>query len=404
LLKHILERDDAKGAFMATDLQTKLQELTALPSTEHPFLSLYVDFRPDGTGQRQALQTLEQDFDLIAGQIKGRDGNLKSFEADRQRIMEYLNRDAPKDANGLAIFACHAEGIWETLPLQVAVETHLVEDRYPHIFNLARILDDYETYAVVLADSQESRIFVISLNEAEKAGETEADEKIRRFEAGGWGQMLFQRRTENVIKAHTKEIADKLSRIIKRHDVQHVIIAGNDSVKGLVLETLPQQVKDKLVDFINLDIQSNIQSIMEVIEPRMREVEHDQEADDLDTLEAQVNTKGGHGVVGIGDTALALTKGQVMTLIMHQGFNATGGECPNCGTIRPGLRSTCPYDGAEMQQVNLREIFTARAVQQSATVQIVEQSDYLDQHEGVGAILRYSDTPQAQEVNAGRHQ
>jgi peptide chain release factor subunit 1 len=389
---------------MATDLQTKLQELTALPGTEHPFLSVYLDWRPDGTGQRQSLQALEQAFDLIADQVKGRHGNLKSFEADRQRIMEYVNVDAPKDANGLAIFACDAEGIWETLPLQIPVETYVAEDRYPHVFNLARILDDYETYAVVLADSQESRIFVISLNEAEKAGETEADEKIRRFDAGGWGQMLFQRRTDNIIKAHTKDIADKLGRIIKRYDVQHVIIAGNDSVKGSVMESLPQQIKDILVDYINLDIQSNIQSIMETIEPRMREVEHEQETDDLDTLEAQVNTKGGLGVVGIGDTALALTKGQVMTLIMHQNFNATGGECPNCGTLRPGLRTNCPYDGAEMQQVNLREIFTARALQQSATVQIVEESAYLDQFDGVGAILRYNDSEQAQAVNASGHQ
>jgi len=389
---------------MATDLQSKLQELTAYPSTEHPFLSVYVDWRPDGNGQRQALQVLEQDFDLVAGQIKQRDGNLKSFEADRQRIMDYLDKEAPKDANGLAIFACDAEGVWEAMPLQVPVDTHIAEDRYPHIFTLARILDDYETYAVVLADSQESRIFVISLNEAEKAGETQADEKIRRFEAGGWGQMLFQRRTENIIKAHTKDIADKLGRIIKRYDVQHVIIAGNDSLKGTVLDTLPQQIKDKLVDFINLDIQSNMKSIMEAIEPRMREVEHEQEADDLDTLEAQVNTKGGHGVVGIADTALALTKGQVMTLIIQQGFNAVGGECPNCGTLRPGLRANCPYDGAEMQQVNLREIFTARAVQQSATVQVVEESAYLDKYEGVGAILRYSDTEQAQAINASPHQ
>ena len=389
---------------MATDLQTKLQELTALPSTEHPFLSIYLDWRPDGTGLRQSVMALEQAFDLIAGQIKQRDGNLESFEADQQRIMDYVNRDAPKDVNGLAIFACDAEGVWETLPLQVSVETQIVEDRYPHIFNLARILDDYETYAVVLADSQESRIFVISLNEAEKAAETEADEKIRRFDAGGWGQMLFQRRTENIIKAHTKDIADKLNRIIKRYDVQHVIIAGNDSVKGVILNNLTQPIKDRLVDFINLDIQSNVQSIMDAIEPRMREVEQEQESDDLDTLEAQVNTKGGLGVIGIADTALALTKGQVMTLIMHQGFNATGGECPNCGALRPGLRATCPFDGAEMQQVNLREIFTARAIQQSATLQVVQESDYLDQHEGIGAILRYSDTGQSQEVNAGRHQ
>ncbi len=378
---------------MPTDLQTTLQELTAQPSTEHPYLSVYLDWTPDGNGQRPSVRILEQELGAIAERLQARDANLDSFNVDRERIMDYVTNEAPNDARGLAIFACDAESIWEPLPLQVPVETEIVEDRYPHTFNLARIIDDYETYAVVLADSQESRILVISLNEAEQAAETEAGEDIRRFDAGGWAQMIFQRRTENVIKAHTKDIADKLGRLIKRYDVQHVIIAGNDSIKGIVMNSLPDQIKDKLVDYINLDITANLPSIMEVIEPMMREVEHEQEAEAVAELEAEV---GGQnlGVVGIGETSMALTKGQVRTLIMHQNFQGRGGECPNCGTLRPGLRPTCPYDGTEMQPVDLREAFTARALQQGSEIQIVEESAYLDQHEGVGAVLRYRDDVQ----------
>jgi len=375
---------------MATDLMATLQMLTAQPSTEHPYLSIYLDWTPDGNGNRQSLQALEQELDLIADRIKARDGNLESFNTDRQRIMDYLQDEAPDDASALAIFACDAESIWEALPLQVPVETRIVEDRYPHTFNLARIIDDFETYAVVLADSQESRILVISLNEAEQAGSTEADEDIKRFQAGGWAQMIFQRRTDNIVKAHTKDIADKLGRIMKRYDVQHVIIAGNDTLKGTVMGVLPDQIKDKLVDYINLDITSNLQTIMETIEPMMREVEHEQEADVLATLQGEV-ARDGLGVAGVAGVAMALTKGQVQTLIMHQNFNAIGGACPNCGTIRPGTRPTCPYDGTEMQQINLREAFTAHALQQSSEIQIVEEGDYLDQNEGVGALLRYRD-------------
>ncbi|HSH83297.1 MAG TPA: Vms1/Ankzf1 family peptidyl-tRNA hydrolase [Herpetosiphonaceae bacterium] len=375
---------------MSTDLMGTLQALTAQPSTEHPYLSVYLDWSPDGNGNRQSLQALEQELDFIAGRLKECGADLQSFETDRQRITDYVTTEAPDDARGIAIFACDAESIWEPLPLQVPVETRIVEDRYPHTFNLARIIDDFETYAVVLADSQESRIVVISLNEAEQVGTTEADEDVKRFQAGGWAQMIFQRRTENVIKAHTKDIADKLGRIIKRFDVQHVIIAGNDSIKGTVMGVLPDQIKDKLVDYINLDINGNWQSIMETIEPMMRDVEHEQEADAVATLEAEVG-RNGLGVAGVSGTALALTKGQVDTLIMHQNFNAGGGECPNCGTIRPGARPTCPYDGTEMQPIDLREAFTAHAIQQSSTIQIVEASEFLDQNEGVGAILRYRD-------------
>lgn len=384
---------------MATNLQAVLDELTAYPSTEHPFLSLYLDVTPDGTGKRQSLVNLDQDFERIAGQIKNRGGNLESFEADRDRIKDYLSVELPSESRGVAIFACNAEGVWNAVPLQVPVETQIYEDRYPHVFNLARIIDDYETYAVVLVDSQESRIFVVSLNEAEKAAEAEAGEEIRRFEAGGWGQMLFQRRTENVIKAHHKDMADKLGRVIKRYGVQHVIIAGNDSIKGSVRDALPKQIQDMLVDFVHLDVRSNMQSIMETIEPMIREVERTQEADDVADLETEVNSKGGLGYVGMGNVATALYKGQVRMLLILQDFNAMGGECPNCGALRPGMRQTCPFDGAEMQQVNLREAFVSRAHQQNAVIQIVETNDFLAQHDGVGALLYYrDDVPQEQAV------
>jgi peptide subunit release factor 1 (eRF1) len=102
--------------------------------------------------------------------------------------------------------------------------------------------------------------------------------------------------------------------------------------------------------------------------------------------------------VGVSETALALTKGQVQTLIILNSFNGTGGECPNCGTLRAGLRPTCPYDGTEMQQIDLREAFTQRALQSGATIQVVEASEYLEQNGGVGGLLRYRDTPQAQTV------
>lgn len=381
---------------MATDLQATLEELTAYPTTEYPFLSVYLDLTPDGNGRRPSLQQLEQEFELIADRVKQRDKDqelkgLDSFEADRARIMNYINTEAPVEARGLALFACQAEGVWQVHPLQVAVPNHIVEDRYPHVFNLARIIDDYETYAVVLADSQESRIFVITLNDAEKVAETESDEEIKRFQAGGWGQMLFQRRTENIIKAHTKDIADKLGRMMRRYNVQHVIIAGNDSIKGSVRESLPKQIQDKLVDFISLDMTANMQTIMEAIEPMMRQVELDQEADDVDTLEAQVNTKGGLGVIGVVDTALALSKGQVRLLIMQQDFQALGSRNEQSGFLYAGMQTQDPYDGSSLETVDLQEAFTAKAAQQGATIQIVEANEYLAQHEGVGALLWFRD-------------
>lgn len=383
---------------MATDLLAILQELTAQPATAHPYLSVYIDYTPDGNGKRPSLRALEQELDQIGAHLTDQGGDMDSFNADRQRITDYLDDKAPKDASGLAIFACYAEEVWLALPLQVPVATEVFADRTPHLFTLARLHDDYETCAVVVADSQESSIFVVALNSAIKVGGTEATEEIRRVDAGGPSQMILQRRTENLIKAQTKDMAEELGKIVQRYGIKRVIISSSDSIKGTVMSSLPGQLKALVVNYINLPAQSSIKEIMQAIEPLLQQAERQQEANDLTRLEDQVGAVGGMGVVGIAETALALSKGQVQTLLIHQSFSGDGGECPNCGTLRAGKRTNCPYDGVELQPVDLREAFTARALQQSADVQVVEASPYLDQHEGVGALLRYRDDTEDHEV------
>lgn len=383
---------------MTNEIQSALEELTAYPSTDYPFLSVYLDWRPDGNGNRQAEQILRQELDRIAERVPGSGEHYDSFNADRERIENYLNVDAPKDAQGIAIFACNAEGVWQTVETQVPFETQIIEDRYPYTFQLARALDDHETFAVVLAEGAESRIFVIALDAVQHVSETESSEPIKRFQAGGWAQMLFQRRTENLIKAHTQDIGNELQRIIKRYDVQHVIIAGNDSIKGAVMENMPTIVQERLVDYISLDPHSNLKAIIDQIEPMMQEVEREQEADDIQDLQDSVATKPGLGVVGIEDTAMALSKGQVRQLFMLQDFTAQGRRNPNSGFLYTGLRDKDPYDGSELEPVELREAFTALAVQANVDIQVVESDEYLAEHDGVGAILWYSDVQQPQTV------
>jgi len=382
----------------ATNLQSVLQELTAYPGAEDPFLSIYLDWVPDGTGKRPALRMLEDKLAAIAERMAGDPAKRDRFEADRQRIMDYLDQEAPKDARAVVIFACHGQGVWKALPLQAPVETSIAADRYPHTFELARLIDEHETCALVLAEGQEARIFVIGLNHAGQVAETEASEKIKRFDQGGQAQMIFQRRTDNLIKAHTKDIAAQLEKIIAAHDVRRVIIAGNDSIKGMIMDSLTDSITSRLIEYIHLDPNSNMKTILETIDPMLHEAERRQEADLLAELEKHATAKGGLGTLGVADTALALSKGQVQTLLMLHGFSGAGGECVRCGMLRAGQRDTCPYDGADMRPIDLREAFTARAVQQSADIQIVEASDYLAQQGGAGALLRYRDEERSRAV------
>ncbi len=160
----------------------------------------------------------------------------------------------------------------------------------------------------------------------------------------------------------------------------------------MALGTLDEQIKARLIDYVNIDPKSNLDAVRETIAPLLHAAERQQEQSDLDALADLLATRG-----GLADTALALSKGQVRTLVMLRSFSGSGRECASCGMIQAGSTGQCPYDGGELRPADLRQLFPARAMQQNARVQIVERSDLLDQHEGVGAMLYYRDDEQAKE-------
>lgn len=376
---------------MTSVIRAMLKQLTALPYAEYPFVSLYLDMVPDGTGRRQSLQVLERWLDEQAKQFTDEPSARESFATDQQRILDYINTEAPTDARGLVIYACSGAGVWGALPLQMQIETNMAVDHYPYVFDLVRLDDDYETTVLVLATGQETEMLLISLTDIDVVAESEAPEKIKRFDAGGQAQMLFQRRTENLVKAHMKDVGKELARLIRRYGVSRIVFAGNDAIKSAVRDELPDTVKDEMIEYVNLDPQSNINDLRETVLQLQQEAERAQETEDVALLEDRVATKGGLGVAGLADTAMALSKGQVHQLIALRSFDAQGGECKNCGMVQAGEPSRCPYCGGEMLRVNLREVFAARAIQQDAAIQTVESSTFLEQHEGVGALLRYRD-------------
>jgi peptide subunit release factor 1 (eRF1) len=317
--------------------------------------------------------------------------------------MDYINHDLDIDVRGVVIFACSAANVWGAIPLQIQVETRMINDHYPYIFDLARLDDDHETSAVVLATGQEARIMLMGLSDIETVAESEAPEKIKRFQAGGTAQMLFQRRTDNLIKAHMKDVGKELDRLIRHDGVRRIVFAGNDAIKGIVLNELPDNVKALMLDYINLDPNADMNTVRETVDPIFAQAEREQEANDARVLEDRVATKGGLGVAGVADTALALSKGQVHQFIALQSFNDEGGECTKCGMIDAGAAARCPYCGGEMRHGNLRELFALRAVAEDAEIQMIESSDFLNQHGGVGALLRYRDDVSQEQQSLSSH-
>lgn len=377
---------------MTTRLMTVLRDLSALTRGEHPVLSLYLDWTVDSNGQHKGMAALDQELARHAADLPERGPARDSFEADRQRVAQYLASDEAREATGIVIFACDGQGVFETIPLVVAVETYIAVDYTPHLYHLARLIDDNETFAVAVAEGQQAQVYVFSLESMQHVDNTQAREDVQRVDAGGWSQLRYQRHTGFVIQLHMNDLARALQETVDRHEANHIVILTNDSVKGHVRAALPPQLSERVVDMLHYQRTDDPEQIFANLEPMMREVERQQEEELLGRLETQLATKGGLAFGGEKEVAMALLKGQVDTLLLSAAYQGgPGGECPTCGTLRPGQRQNCPYDGSEMQPVELREALVAHTMRQSGRVEVVGIDGALEQHGGVAAILRFRD-------------
>ncbi len=165
---------------------------------------------------------------------------------------------------GIAIFACAGkDDFFEAVQLDAPIEKHqLFIFKQPHLYPLARLINEYRRYAVLVADSNRARIFVFGRGRTLAAKEVQ-NEKMNRTEVGGWSQMRFQRHVDHLRLQHAKEVVEALDRIVREEAIESVIIAGDEVVIPVLREQMPPALAAKVEDRMNLDIRTPEHEIME---------------------------------------------------------------------------------------------------------------------------------------------
>src|SRR5215468_9317786 len=89
---------------LETPLREQLDRLAAIEPSDRSIISLYLDMRPDQSGQRTHVDTfLRNRFDEQARSLTG--PARADFERAAERVSQYIAGQVPKSAKGLALFA-----------------------------------------------------------------------------------------------------------------------------------------------------------------------------------------------------------------------------------------------------------------------------------------------------------
>jgi peptide subunit release factor 1 (eRF1) len=389
-------KDVAKEEIKTTsNAERLLEKLLAYEPESGPFVSLYLDARADQHGKRNLLPIVRKQLNERAKSYDNRTSEQENFEKDSARIIDYLENGVPTTARGLAIFACSAANdYFEAGEFDAPFERNrlFVSDR-PHVYPLARLIDRYRRFAVLLADTNRARIFVFATGKTVEE-QTVQNVKTKHTSVGGWSQARYQRHEENYHLHHVKEVVQMLERVVSEEDVENVILAGDEAtVIPLIREQLPQALSDKVIDALSFGIDTPEH---ELFEESLKAFHRHDALTDMEKLERLLNEFRGDdlGVAGVPDTLAALSNGQVEELLIVSAADKLAYDEEEVKKVLELYEPDGELPAALDQRTVADELVRRAKLLSSARVTFIEDDARLQQVGGVGALLRYRISPE----------
>jgi peptide chain release factor subunit 1 len=392
------------GAAESNTLERIIDRLAEFEPVELPFISLYLNAQANEHGRQDFGRFLRKEFSERSRTYAAHTPARESFERDAERIKDYLANELRPETNGVAVFACAGAGdFFEAVQLAAPVENHrlYIYDQ-PHLYPLARVVDQYPRYAVLVADTNRARLFVFGRGKALQRDEVR-NVKTRGARIGGWSQMRYQRHLEQYHLQHAKEVVEQLEAAVREDGIEHIILAGDAVIIPKLKEQLPKAVADKVVDVLSLDINAPEHEILEESLEAMRRYDAQTDAEKVGRLLDEYRA-GGLAVVGSQDTLEALATGQVEELIVAARQQQIEGDREDVAILSDSEVAepvVAGHDGAiadlEPDSVIVADDLVTRARQTGARITFIEDASLLEDVGGCGALLRYRIQPQTTE-------
>lgn len=360
-----------------------------------PFVSFYLDARADENGKRNVMPIVRKQLKERAKTYDNNTAEQANFEKDSARIINYLENGVPTTAQGLAIFACSAANdYFEVGEFEAPFDSNrlFVSDR-PHVYPLARLIERYRRFAVLLADTNRARIYVFATGRTVEE-QTVENVKTKRTSVGGWSQARYQRHEENYHLRHVKEVVQMLERVVSEEEVENIILAGDEAVViPLIREQLTPSLSDKVIDALSFGIDTPEH---ELFDESLKAFHRHDSLTDREKLERLLNEFRADdlGVAGVPDTLAALSNGQVEEMLIVSTPDKLAYDEEE---VKKVLKLYEP-DGeplASFDQQSIADELVRRAnLLSAARVTFIEDDTRLQHIGGVGALLRYRISPE----------
>jgi peptide chain release factor subunit 1 len=389
--------------------EINLRELAKISGPDRAFLSLYLS-RPE------SLEKLEKRIRNARSLLKDSKDELEYFDENIKLVREYLKKN-PLESGGLCIFACWALDFFKAWPLSVegargrvshpgpsltkvitSAEPEagtpdsgadlLIVDSSPYIRPLAELQDEYENFAVVIADNKYARIFMVTSSTRESEEKIHGDIK-NHVKKGGWSQQRYERRRDKQLHLYAKDIAEKLAELERSEDFRRVLLVGSRETISEIRKALPDQVARKLVGEKAVDLRKRTRYVNQKIFEMFFEEERRSEQQLWEQIKAEYLRKG-LAAVGAEDVLEAIKRGRAEKIVVTRNARIEGVRCRDCENLVVGTPEICPNCGSEsLFEVDMVNEIVELLALTSAEADFVDAIPGLSAVGDIAALLRY---------------
>ena len=320
-------------------------------------------------------------------------GQKQCVRADIDRIVRLAGELRSNGTHAKAVFASAKRNFWREYDLPPTLSgTQLFVDRYFHLRPVSHLLGASPLLAIVLVDRHRARIFDLRLGEC-----TEREDLFRPLSRRGRSDGFAgyegghaQRRVEDEVRQHFKNIAENLKELMDQRVFEKWILACQDAHRPLFELQLHPYVSQALIGRFHADVAHATRDAIKSHAEQILEKWQNDRRRELVSQALDHARSNGRGVTGLRRVLRSLELGEAQTLLIGENLQAQAIECIHCGHIDAHLVSHCPVCGRVTQQiVDVGEAILPWVIRRDIETFYVKEDPEFDKVGNVAALLRF---------------
>jgi peptide subunit release factor 1 (eRF1) len=373
------------------DIRERLGLLAKIAGAATPVVSVYLNTHWADEHQRERVRVfLKNAIRRARGKASSRE-LIEDLDWVEQEGALLVQQARFPEAQGVALFACHALGLREVLPVRVPFgDAFLVADR-PFLTPLAEVAEGAPPALLVFVDGVSARL--IPLNPDGRGEEVTLRHEVEgRHRRGGWALMAqsrYQRHIEAHRGRHFEAVAAALAQMVDERRIEHIVLAGETRALAVFAKHLPPPLAARVVGSVPAARYESASVLVERAAELLAALDRRQETVAVESTLIEA-AKGGRAVAGLDETLDAVGRGAVHHLYLSKGFDRQGRACVACGALQNGEGSGCRACGAPTRETQLGEAIVDRVIAAGGAVEVVEAHPGLARVGGIAARLRYA--------------